>query len=76
MCKILLGFSVVLFGLNIAGKSNTFLQIVSYYFLATFQICERGIFSYGFSTTLKIIGAVMIAGPLASDDLGIKSIFS
>ena len=55
MCEILLGCSFVLFGLNIAGKSKTLLQIVYYYFLATFQICKRGIFSYRFSATFDIV---------------------
>jgi len=76
MCEFLLGCSIILFGLNIAGKSNNLLQIVSYYFLATFQICKRGIFSYGFSTTLEIIGNMMIAGPLVSDNLGLKATLS
>ena len=76
MCQFLLGCSIILFGLNIASKSNNLLQIVSYYFLATFQICKRGIFGYGFSTTLEIVGNMMIAGPLVSDDLGFKSTLS
>jgi len=56
LCKFLSGWcSDVLLGLIIAGKSNTLSQIFSYYFLATFQVCKRGIFSYNFGATLDAL---------------------
>ena len=76
MCEFSLGCAVVLFGLHIAGKSNDLLQIVCSSFFTTFSVLKEGIYSDGFATTLDILGSIMVAGPLASNDFGLCSTLS